>query len=225
MSEGHGCDPVWDRIFATQEWGKYPPEHVVRFVARNFYQAADRAKVRLLDLGSGPGANSWFMAREGFEVAAIDGAPTAIKRLEARLASEGLKADARVGNFVRLPWPDDSFDGIVDNAALCCNPLADARKVITEVLRVLKPGGLFCSANFTDRSWGYGVGRRAEAHGFNDITEGPLQGKGFALFLGRAEIDELYAEFADVAVDRLAYTVERGAHQIELWIVVARKRR
>jgi hypothetical protein len=42
-------DPVWERIFQSKEWGKYPPEHVIRFVARNFYLARDRNKIRLLE--------------------------------------------------------------------------------------------------------------------------------------------------------------------------------
>lgn len=28
---------LWENIHANQEWGKYPSEQVVRFVARNYY--------------------------------------------------------------------------------------------------------------------------------------------------------------------------------------------
>ncbi|MEI9897627.1 MAG: hypothetical protein WDN28_28155 [Chthoniobacter sp.] len=56
MSTLPSWDPVWERLFREQEWGKYPPEHVIRFVARNFYKAPDRKQVRLLDLGGGTGA-------------------------------------------------------------------------------------------------------------------------------------------------------------------------
>lgn len=50
-----GWDPIWEEIYRKQEWGKYPPEYVIRFIARNFYHAADRRCVRLLDLGCDPG--------------------------------------------------------------------------------------------------------------------------------------------------------------------------
>jgi hypothetical protein len=50
-------DPLWEQIFNTREWGKYPPEHAVRFVARNFYRVPYRKQVRLLEVGCGPGAN------------------------------------------------------------------------------------------------------------------------------------------------------------------------
>src|SRR5258705_850256 len=85
-------DPVWEEIFRAQEWGRYPDAYVVRFVARNFY-ARERRTVRLLDVGSGPGASTWYMAREGFAVAAIDGSAAALARLEQRLPGGQLATD------------------------------------------------------------------------------------------------------------------------------------
>jgi len=64
-------DPVWEEVFRAQEWGKYPPEHVIRAVARNFYKAPDRKAVKILDIGSGPGANTWYVAREGFSAVTL----------------------------------------------------------------------------------------------------------------------------------------------------------
>lgn len=43
---------VWEEIHAKNEWGKYPSESVVRFVARNYYKK-DREKIRILDFGCG----------------------------------------------------------------------------------------------------------------------------------------------------------------------------
>ncbi|MEP6859981.1 MAG: class I SAM-dependent methyltransferase [Deltaproteobacteria bacterium] len=213
----------WEATFRSQSWGRYPAEHVVRFVARTFGGPSDRAEVRLLDLGSGPGASTWFMAREGFGVSAIDGSPTAIAQLHERLAAEHLNADARVGDLNALPWADATFDGVVDNAALYCNPLASCHRILEEVQRVLKPGGALLSANFTDRTWGFGLGATVERNGFADVSEGPLAHKGFALFFDRATVDALYARFAEHSVERLAWTLDREQHEIEMWIVQARK--
>ena len=44
-------DPVWEEVFATRPWGRYPGEDVVRFVMGNFGRREDRANVRLLEVG------------------------------------------------------------------------------------------------------------------------------------------------------------------------------
>lgn len=184
-----GWDRVWEEIFRSREWGKYPPEHVVRFVARNFYDAPDRATVHLLEVGCGPGANIWFMVREGFSVSGIDGSPTAIAQAQQRLGNEGLSADLRVGDYTTLPWENNSFDGVVENVSLCCNPWAAINLALGEIRRVLKPGAPFLSSFFTDRTWGYGLGAEVKPDGFLSISEGPLADGGFCLFLNRKWLD------------------------------------
>ncbi len=47
-------DEVWENIHATQEWGKYPSEQVIRFVARNYY-GKERHSIKMLDFGVGGG--------------------------------------------------------------------------------------------------------------------------------------------------------------------------
>lgn len=218
-----GWNPVWEQIFSSREWGKYPPEHVVRFIARNFRGVADRGRVQLLEVGCGPGANVWFMTREGFAVSGIDGSPSAIKQAGERLSGEGLSADLRVGDYTTLPWPAASFDGVVENVSLCCNRWASIQRALQEVRRVLKPGAPFLSSFFTDRTWGYGLGTEVEPYGFLNITEGPIAGTGFCLFLNHARLYELYCDFAGASVERISWTVENERHLIEQFVVNCRK--
>lgn len=216
-------EAVWEDVFQRHEWAKYPPEHVIRFVARNFYRAPRRQDVRLLDLGCGPGACSWYMAREGFAVAGIDGSPTAIQRARERLARENLTGDFRVGNYTSLPFRDAEFDGVIDNVTLYCNPFKECRQAVCEVMRVLKPGGVFLSCNFTERTWGYGLGREIEPRTFVDIPEGPLHGRGLALFMSREQVEQLYADFAERTVELSSWTDGNMEHSVELWVVTCRK--
>lgn len=216
-------DPVWEQIFSSREWGKYPPEHLVRFVARNFYRVPDRKQVRLFELGCGPGANVWFMAREGFTVSGIDGSATAIEQATDRLSREGLTADLRVGDYSTIPWPDSSFDGVVENVSLYCNRWDAVKRALGEIRRVLKPGAPFLSSFFTDRTWGYGLGTMVEPDGFIDITEGPLAGEGFCLFLNRDRLLELFRDFADVAVERVSWTMQGEQRLVEQFVITCRK--
>ena len=215
-------DPAWDHIFRSKEWGKYPQEHVIRFVARHFYRAPERGRVRLLEIGCGPGTNIWFMTREGFTVSGIDGSATAIQKANERLASEGLTADLRIGDYARLPWADAAFDGIVENVSLYSNPWGSIQRALGEVRRVLKPGGLFLSSFFSDRTWGYGKGEMIEPDGFVNLQVGPLANAGFCLFLNRGRVPELFRDFIDLAVERLSWTLEGEQHLVEQLVITCR---
>lgn len=95
---------------------------------------------RVLDIGGGPGRYSQWLAERGFRVTLADATPELldIARERVRGVDEIVTADAR--DLSR--WPEDSFD-----AVLCLGPLyhltdeADRRSVISEVMRVLRPGG------------------------------------------------------------------------------------
>lgn len=45
-------DQTWEEIHKNQSWGKYPTEHVIRFIARNYY-SQERSKIKILDFGCG----------------------------------------------------------------------------------------------------------------------------------------------------------------------------
>jgi SAM-dependent methyltransferase len=217
-----GPDPAWEQIFSSREWGKYPPEHVVRFVARTFYRASRRSDVRLLEIGCGPGANVWFAAREGFSVSGIDGSASAIRGANERLSSEGLHADLRVGDFTSLPWADNTFDGVVENVSLYCNGSESIRAALAEVRRVLKPGGPFQASFFTTNTWGYGLGTLVEPDGFTDIVVGPLVGTGFCLFMSRERLMALFQDFASVSVERTSWTMENEKQLVEQFVITCR---
>lgn len=136
-------DKNWEKVFRSKEWGKYPPEELVRFVARNYYSAPDRSKVKILDLGCGTGAATWYMAREGFSVVGIDGSKTAIKIAQKRFKAEKLKAELKIGDIIKLDWPNNYFDAVTDIASIQHNSSQNIKKIISEVYRVLKPGGKF----------------------------------------------------------------------------------
>src|ERR1700742_4757713 len=120
---------VWDQVFYSGRWGMYTSEELVRFVARNFYSTPDRSKVKILEVGCGPGGNLWYLAREGFATFGIDGSSVAIDharlRLDEAVPGWSRKGKLFVGDVSRIPLEDDSIDAVIDNECVYSNRLDD----------------------------------------------------------------------------------------------------
>ncbi|KKT28986.1 hypothetical protein A3G55_00460 [Candidatus Giovannonibacteria bacterium RIFCSPLOWO2_12_FULL_44_25] len=196
-------DKTWEKVFSSKEWGKYPPEVLVRFVARNYYAAPDRSKIKILDLGCGTGAATWYMAREGFSVVGIDGSKTAIKIARRRFKAEKLKADFKIGDIVKLDWPDNYFDSVTDIASIQSNSYQNIKKIMGEVYRVLKPGGKF---------FGTMIAEEKNMHWI--LMEH---------FFKLAEIKQLFLPFRDLKVDYSKRTMDNRRAITKLWCVEATK--
>lgn len=104
---------------------------------------------RILDAGCGTGRNLVYLAREGFDVAAVDGSADAVEHTRALLSdiAPALPADAvRVADLDSLPFDDASFDVVICSAVLHFSRDEEHfAAMMDELWRVLKPGGLFFS--------------------------------------------------------------------------------
>lgn len=198
-------DDVWERVFTSQEWGKYPGEDVIRFIARNFYQLEDRRSVKILEIGSGPGANLWFLAREGFDVYAIEGSLSGVEQAKARLDKElpGWRGEVLCGDFSSLPYDSETFDAVIDVEAVTCNPFAESVAIYKEVHRVLKPGGKLYSRTFAKGTLGDETGEKI-SHNCYLTDTGPMAGKGPTRFTADDEIAQLLAPFSSFSFGELA---------------------
>lgn len=103
--------------------------------------AADVGGLRTLDVGCGEGRFSRMLAERGAVATGIDIVPFLISEA-IRLHPEGRY---EVCSAESLPFENDSFDLVVSYITLVDIP--DIRAAISEMTRVLKPGGNFLVAN------------------------------------------------------------------------------
>ncbi len=95
----------------------------------------------VLDLGCAGGFMAEALAARGAHVTGIDPAEGAIAAARAHARAQGLRISYDVGVGEALPYDTASFDAVVCVDVL--EHVADLNKVLAEVARSLRPGGLF----------------------------------------------------------------------------------
>lgn len=198
----------WQRTYDTHPgmYGTAPSAAAVH-AARVF---RERGATSVLELGAGHGRDTIFFARNGFAVHATDFSTAGLSQLRESATAAGVAGLVRTTEHdVRrpLPFADRSVDAGFAHMLLCMALSTEQiHALVTEVRRVLRPGGAFV---YTVRHTGdahYGTGT---AHG-DDIYEHG----GFAVhFFSRDLVDDLAAgwHLCDV------YPFEEGDLPRRLW--------
>ena len=130
----------WDKIFEKEGVFFTKPQADMPKVVRLFKK--NKVK-RILDLGCGTGRHVVYLAKKGFDVYGLDESKTGIKIAKEWLKKENLTAGFKLANhYDVLPYKDNFFDAIVSTQALHHGRTKEVEKVISEVCRVLKAGGM-----------------------------------------------------------------------------------
>lgn len=99
-----------------------------------------RDRIRILDIGAGPGFLSIILSELGYQVTAADYAETMLEEAKKNAGSLAERICFRIEDAMDLSFADASFDVILSRN-LTWN-LPDPQKAYGEWLRVLKEGGL-----------------------------------------------------------------------------------
>lgn len=119
---------------ALQEWLRLRPE----------------AKGRAAVLGCGRGHDAIALARHGFEVVAVDFAPTAIEAAKAGAEREKLKVQFEQRDiFGLLPDFAGAFDYVFEHTCFCAIGPQKRQAYVDLVHDLLKPGGSLVAVFFT----------------------------------------------------------------------------
>ncbi len=103
---------------------------------------------RVLDMGCGGGRHAFSVYRRGADVVALDMSEKDLREVEVMFRAMELEGDVPAGatatavrgNAYALPFADASFDRVI--AAEVLEHLPDDVDAMTELARVLRPGGL-----------------------------------------------------------------------------------
>ncbi len=129
--------PAWDKIAPGYDRTNTPTQ--MWLGNEGLRRAELRAGMRLLDVAAGSGSLSIPAARLGAQVMATDQSPIMLELLQARARKEGLNIETRVMDGHALELDDNSFDMAGSQFGVMLFP--DMPKGISEMVRVVKPGG------------------------------------------------------------------------------------
>ena len=173
-------------------------------------------EMRVLDAGCGGGRNLIYLLSEGYDVCAVDGNPEAVdqvRRLAERLAPTLAPESFQVADLEALPFPDEDFDVVLCSAVLhFARDEAHFDRMLDEMWRVLRPGGLFFA-------------RLASTIGLEGRVR-PLRGRWFLVpdgserFLVDAEmLRATTARLGGIWLDPLKTTLVQDLRSMSTWVL------
>jgi 2-polyprenyl-3-methyl-5-hydroxy-6-metoxy-1,4-benzoquinol methylase len=116
----------------------------IAFMERHLASARTAAPLRGLDVGCGQGWYAIELSARGYDIDAVDAAEGQIAHAVRVGQASGSRARFETADAAKLPWPDATFDFVYSmNVIHHVTPSDKRRRVLDEVVRVLKPGGTF----------------------------------------------------------------------------------
>ena len=196
---------------ARDEEYRYAMEPFIHQIAQfTRYRGRD-----VLEIGVGSGIDHLQWARAGARLRGVDLTEEAIVQTRARLAREGLTSDLQRVDAEGLPFPDESVDvvyswGVIHHAS-------HPERIVSEIQRVLRPGGLFLGMVYARRSavslklWIKhallaGQARRT----LGDVLAEHMESQGTKGYTA-AEVRRLFAGFGSVQTERFVTPYDRHA--------------
>jgi SAM-dependent methyltransferase len=138
------------RHFWNAYWASQPPTVTARTMSRildriklEYLQSILPGSGRTVEVGSGSGRLSCFLAALGYQTCCVDYSMTALKAAQSNYAAVGRDASFVAGDAFSLPFREDTFDVVLSTGLL--EHFEDPSPIVGEMVRVLRAGGIFYS--------------------------------------------------------------------------------
>ncbi len=158
----------------------------------------------VLDVGCGAGVEVVRFARAGARVTGVDIAASAVALARQNLEQQGLRATLEVSDGEQLPFPDASFDLVFAHGVV--QYTGDDRRMVAEIHRVLRPGGLAVFQGYNRISW---------LHVLSKVMKTPLEHEDAPVLkrYSAGEFRALLAPFASVELVFERFPVKSRLHK------------
>jgi ubiquinone/menaquinone biosynthesis C-methylase UbiE len=111
------------------------------FVAKHRRELLSTVDGEVLEIGFGTGLNLAYYPEHVRKITVVDPSSGMQRQARSRIDRVGIKVEQRLLSSEELPFDDQMFDCVVSTFTLCS--IEDVGRALSEVYRVLKPGGRF----------------------------------------------------------------------------------
>ena len=132
----------------------FPEKHQKPFL--DYYaqiRMSVREGMRVLELGAGTGRHSFPVLEQKAHLVALDISRESLALLDLKYSH---KVECVIGDIADLPFPENAFDCVISAGSLS---YGEPMEVLTEVLRVLKPGGSLIFLDSLNHNYVYRLNR------------------------------------------------------------------
>ncbi len=175
----------WERFYSHHgdPWRVYKDYSLEKYLEKNSL---------ILDICSGTGKASYTLSEKGYKVILLDFSMNSLRR------TSGKEYGKVLGNALKMPFREDSFDVLIASHALSHMLLNEREIALNEIIRVAKDGAILVFESFSTDDFRYGKGMEIEKSTYlrgNGIithyfTEGELESmfKGFEILDRKVKI-------------------------------------
>ena len=140
---------IWDLYAPVYEKAMRADAHIYEFMYRRIPQVIRGKEV--LEIATGPGLLAKHVAPAAERMIATDYSDGMIR--EALKGERPANLTFEVADATALPYAEDSFDAVLIANALHVMPQPE--KALSEIDRVLRPGGVLIAPNFVEHRGGF----------------------------------------------------------------------
>lgn len=140
----------WDHFYSDRErkvpfFENHPDENLVEYIEKKRVTAG-----KALELGCGPGRNAIYLARNGFNVDAVDQSAEGLEWAIERAKEQKVQVNYIQRNIFDLASEEGTYDLVYDSGCFHHIPPHRRMDYIDLVKRALKPGGSFALTCFAE---------------------------------------------------------------------------
>ena len=204
----------WDNQFSNKKdmFGNSPSIAAIK--ANSVF--TNNKCTNLLELGAGQGRDTLFFLEKNYKISSLDYSKTAINQIikKSKFFKNKKNLNAKCHDVrLKLPFDDSSFDGCYSHMLFCMAfTYEQIHSINTELLRVLKPGGIniYTVRNHSDGDYKKGI------HRGEDLFEND----GFIVhFFSENKIKSLLSGFKNMLIEEF----DEGKFPRKLYLVVNEK--